>query len=125
MEMKFKEGETVKIIARHWGHHFAIGEIVRITGVDDIDGDYTCKSSDGAVWFCHEDEIKSADVCEQIINDVRKYGLETAINERIQSEAVKELIRALFQEATDSLSDEDYQELTNRVIENYKNRYSD
>lgn len=123
--MKFKEGELVKITARHWGHHFEIGEIVKITGVDDIDEDYTCKSSDGAVWFCHEDEIKSADVYEQIINDVQKYGLETTINERIQSEAVKELIRALFEEAFDSLSDDDYSELTNRVIENYKNRNSD
>lgn len=125
MEMKFKEGEYVKIVHRRWGHHFTLGEIVKITGVDDIGEDYTCKSSDGAVWFCKEDEIKPAEIYEQIVSDVQNYGLETAINERIQSEPVKELIRALFQEATDSLSDDDYQELTKRVIENYENRYAD
>lgn len=62
---------------------------------------------------------------ENLIEEIKEFGLETTINERITNEHVKELIRALFTVAFDNLSDEDYENLTLQVIEEYKNRTSD
>lgn len=41
--MKFKVGDEVKVIARIHGHHFNIGEIVKIIRVKN--GFYVCMSS--------------------------------------------------------------------------------
>ena len=62
---------------------------------------------------------------ENLIEEIKEYGLETTINEHITNKHVKELIRALFTVAFDKSSDEDYENLTLQVIEEYKDRTSD
>lgn len=53
--MKFKAGDEVKVIARIHGHHFNIGEIVKIIRVKN--GFYVCMSSKKDIWGLNDDEF--------------------------------------------------------------------
>lgn len=53
--MKFKAGDEVKVIARIHGHHFNIGEIVKIIRVKN--GFYVCMSSKKDIWGLKDDEF--------------------------------------------------------------------
>lgn len=53
--MKFKAGDEVKVIARIHGHHFNIGEIVKIIRVKN--GFYVCMSSKNGIWGLNDDEF--------------------------------------------------------------------
>ena len=53
--MKFKAGDEVKVIARIHGHHFNIGEIVKIIRVKN--GFYVCMSSKNDIWGLNDDEF--------------------------------------------------------------------
>lgn len=54
--MNFKVGDEVKVIARKHGHHFYIGEIVKIIRISSTD--YTCESFDKHnVWWLKDDEV--------------------------------------------------------------------
>ena len=53
--MKFKVGDKVKVIARKYGHHFNIGEIVKIIRVKN--GFYVCMSSKKDIWGLNDDEF--------------------------------------------------------------------
>lgn len=54
--MKFKVGDKVKVIAKKHGHHFNIGEIVKIEYTSEYD--YTCKSlKNNDYWNLGDDEI--------------------------------------------------------------------
>lgn len=54
--MKFKVGDKVKVIAKKHGHHFNIGEIVKIEHTSEYD--YICKSlKNNDYWNLGDDEI--------------------------------------------------------------------
>lgn len=54
--MKFKVGDKVKVIAKKHGHHFNIGEIVKIEHTSEYG--YTCKSlKNNDYWNLRDDEI--------------------------------------------------------------------
>lgn len=54
--MKFKVGDKVKVIAKKHGHHFNIGEIVKIEHTSEYG--YTCKSlKNNVYWNLRDDEI--------------------------------------------------------------------
>ena len=54
--MKFKIGDKVKVIAKKHGHHFNIGEIVKIEHTSEYG--YTCKSlKNNDYWNLRDDEI--------------------------------------------------------------------
>lgn len=54
--MKFKVGDKVKVIAKKHGHHFNIGEIVKIEHISEYD--YICKSlKNNDYWNLGDDEI--------------------------------------------------------------------
>lgn len=54
--MKFKVGDKVKVIAKKHGHHFNIGEIVKIEHTSEYG--YTCKSlKNNNYWNLRDDEI--------------------------------------------------------------------
>lgn len=54
--MKFKVGDEVKVIARIHGHHFNIGEIVKIIQINK--SDYTCESfNKHDIWWLKDNEV--------------------------------------------------------------------
>lgn len=57
--MKFKEGDTVRIIDRLNYHHFNIGEEVTILNVNHDDEDYEASNQQGDIWYLTEDEIEA------------------------------------------------------------------
>lgn len=54
---KFKVGDKVRVVARHNGHEFNIGDIVTITNCNRKDNDYEC-IDDTDYWFLTESEIE-------------------------------------------------------------------
>lgn len=56
--MKFKVGDKVKVIAEKHGHHFNIGEIVKIEYTSEYECGYICKSlKNNDYWNLRDDEI--------------------------------------------------------------------
>lgn len=66
--MKFKVGDKVKVIARKYGHHFNIGEIVKITQINK--SDYTCESfNKHDIWWLKDNEVAEVKFTKSDLKD--------------------------------------------------------
>ena len=66
--MKFKAGDEVKVIARKYGHHFNIGEIVKITQINK--SDYTCESfNKHDIWWLKDNEVAEVKFTKSDLKD--------------------------------------------------------
>ncbi len=66
--MKFKVGDEVKVIARIHGHHFNIGEIVKIIQINK--SDYTCESfNKHDIWWLKDNEVAEVKFTKSDLKD--------------------------------------------------------